>query len=89
MNVSQHPAREISPRTLKNFEQAASYQVMGPGRSVIYLNFWCDSFHMLPKRYREISIPWWELETTVQNRVNITRYYWLKMGIAFVTPTYK
>ena len=88
MDVSQHPNRDISPRTVQNFKRAASYQILGPDNSVIYVNLWCDGFFFFPKRYREFSIPWWELETTVQKQVNVTRYYWLKFGVAIVTPTY-
>lgn len=86
--MNQHPDREISPRTIQNFKRAAAHEILGPGHSIIYLNFWCDSFHLLPKRYTEFSIPWWELETTIQKQVNVTRYYWLKFGVAIVTPTY-
>lgn len=88
MDMSQHPNRDISPRTVYNFKRASARQFLLPGSSVIYINLWCDSFHFFPKRYREFSIPWWELETTVQKQVNVTRYYWLKFGVAIVTPTY-
>jgi len=86
--MKQHPDRLISPRTVQNFKRASAHEILGPGNSVIYVNLWCDSFYLFPKRFREFSIPWWELETTVQKQVNVTRYYWLKFGVAIVRPTY-
>lgn len=88
MDINQHPDRLISPRTVQNFKRASAKQILLPGSSVLYINLWCDSFHLFPKRYREFSTPWWELETTIQKQVNVTRYYWLKFGVAIVTPTY-
>jgi len=88
MNPKQHPDRLISPRTVENFKRAHAKQILMPGNTVIYINVWCDSFHLFPKRYREFSVPWWELETTVDKQVNITRWYWLTFGLAIVRPTY-
>ncbi len=88
MKMEQHKNRDISPRTIENFKRAKSHEIMGPGSSVIHINFWCDQFFLFPKRFREFSIPWWELETTAHRQVNVTRYYWLKFGVAIVTPTY-
>lgn len=88
MNIDQHPNRDISPRTIHNFKRAKAHEIMGPGNSVIYVNLWCDGFFLFPKRYREYSIPWWELESTIDRQVNVTRFYWLKFGLAIVRPTY-
>lgn len=88
MDIKQHPNRLISPRTVQNFKQASAHQVLLPGNTVLYINLWCEKFYLFPSRQREFSIPWWELETTVQKQVNVTRYYWLKFGLAIVRPTY-
>lgn len=88
MNMKQHKNRDISPRTVENFKRAKSHEFMGPGNCVIHVNLWCDRFYFIPRRFREYSTTWWELETTAHRQVNVTRYYWLKFGIAFVTPTY-
>ena len=87
MNIDQHPNREISPRTVENFRLAKSYRFLGPGDTIIEVNARCGSFHWFPKRYREYGIPWWELETTVSKTVNITRWYWLTCGVAFIRRT--
>lgn len=88
MNINQHPDRGISPTTIENFKYAKTYEMMGPGNTVIHINFRTGKFCLFPRRMSEYGIPWWELETTIQQQVNITRYYWLTFGIAFVRPTY-
>lgn len=88
MNLEQHKNRDISPRTIHNFKRAKTHEFPGPGSCVIHVNIWCDHFFLLPRRFREYGTTWWELETTVNRTVNVTRYYWLKFGIAFVRPTY-
>ena len=86
--MDEHPNREISPRTLRNFKRAKSYRMMGPGDTVLYINLWCDAFYLFPARFREYSIPWWELETVADVKVNVTRFYWLKFGVAIVRATF-
>lgn len=88
MNINQHPDRQISPRTIQNFRHAQTVELMGPGDRVIHVNYWCAGFRLFPRVYREYAIPWWELETTIQRQVNVTRIYWLKFGIAIIKPTY-
>ena len=88
MNINQHPDRLISPRTIQNFKFAKTVELMGPGDRVIHVNYWCERFYLFPKIQREYGISWWQLETTVQNKVNVTRIYWLKFGLAIVRPTY-
>jgi hypothetical protein len=88
MDLQQHPERLISPRTIRNFKFARSRKFAGPGHSIIEVNLWCERFRFFPKRYREYGVPWWELETTVCKTVNITRWYWLKFGVAFIRQTY-
>lgn len=88
MDINQHPDRGISPKTIRNFKHAKTYEILGPGDSVIHVNVWCAHFHFFPRIHREYAVPWWELETTVKNKVNIIRCYWLKFGIAIIRPTY-
>lgn len=88
MNIEQHQNRDISPRTIRNFKLSKTRAIHGPGDRVIHINLWCENFCLLPKFWREYSVPWWELETTVDRQVNILRIYWMKFGIAIIKPTY-
>lgn len=88
MDINQHSSRGISPKTIENFKRAKSHEILGPGNSVIHVNLWCEKFYFLPSRHTEYSVTWWELETTAHRKVNITRYYWLKFGMAIIRPTY-
>lgn len=83
---TQHPNREISPRTEQNFYDAYAREIPIPGRGILFVNCWTEAMHVLPKVETEYSVNWAWLETKTV-RVNITRIYWLKFGIALVKPT--
>lgn len=82
----QHPEREISPLTEKNFYYAHSHEIPLWWKALLFVNFCTDRFRFLPVIETEYSVPWWELKTTISH-VNITRIYWLRFGVAYVRET--
>jgi len=86
--LKQHPEREISPQTERNFWYAYAKEIQF-GRGVLFINFWTDQTRLLPKFTREYGTTWWELESTAYKTMNITRFYWLRFGVAFVRPTFR
>ncbi len=79
----QHPEREISPQTEKNFYYAHSHEIPLWWNALLFVNFCTDQFRFFPHVETEYRIPWWELKTSISN-VNIIRIYWLRFGLAYV-----
>ncbi len=86
--LNQHPEREISPATVRNFWHAYSRE-WRLNRGILFINLWTDATRLLPVCKKEYGVTWWELETTADRMVNITRFYWLRFGIAYVRATYR
>jgi len=82
--VDDHPNREISPRTRRNFFYAHTRRVMWGG-SIYFINWRTDQFRLLPTVEREENVQWWDL-TLATSQVNVTRWYWLCVGVARVRP---
>lgn len=82
-STKQHPEREISPLTEKNFYYAHSHEISLWWNALLFVNFWTDRFRFFPTIETEYRIPWWQLQTSISN-VNIVRVYWLRFGFAYV-----
>ena len=81
--MDEHPNREISPRTTRNFRHAQACVVPLTGSMCLVLNFNTGRVKLLPERIKE-DIPWWMFEDQVRARARITRWYWLMFGVGLV-----
>lgn len=88
MSDTRYVKRDLSERTKRNFFYARSHRFIGPGHTIIEVNLWCEEFTLFPKRVHSYDVTWWELEHIANTKVNIRRYYWLKFGLAVITPTF-
>lgn len=80
----EHPQREISPRTIKNFYYAKAHEVLRTDQAVWYVNLWTDHTRWLPE-WRTTEEQWIQLNGVGALCV-VTRVYWLRLGVCHVTP---
>ena len=84
-NSGHYVERDISERTKKNFYHAQSILLPFGGRSIFFLNLHTDQTRWMPIIEREENQEWWDL-SLCSVKVSITRFYWLRFGLAKVSP---
>lgn len=87
MEIEQHPNRDISPRTKKNFYHAKSKQLPFSGKSLYFVNWVTGTFRWVPLYEKDTNVLWWDL-SLCSVPVTVTRIYWLCVGFAKVTPQF-